>query len=170
VSALRRWLGFLAAVALVTGAGYLVAALYLFPAPLLPSEREVPRVLGLDERAATAEIARGGLEAAVAGREPHPTADAGTVIWQDPVAGVAAPRGAHVSLVLSDGPARVPVPDVRGYDETMARRLLSAAGLDVDAVDTVLVKDVPAGTVAGTAPAAGAVLAAGRPVTLQLAR
>jgi len=154
----------------MAAAGYLVAALYLFPAPLLPNEREVPRVLGLDERTAGAELARAGLDASVAGREPHPTADAGLIVWQDPVAGVAVPRGTRVSLVLSDGPDHITVPDVHGFDEVMARRLLAAAGLDVDAVDTVLVKDVPTGTVAGTVPAAGGVLPAGRPVTLQLAR
>ena len=154
----------------MTGAGYLVAALYLFPAPLLPNEREVPRVIGLDERAATADIGRLGLEAAVAGREPHPTADPGEVIWQDPVAGVAIPRGSRVTLVLSDGPPWVAIPDVHGFDEALARRLLAAAGLGVDAVDSVLVKDVPAGVVAGTLPAAGESLRVGRPVTLQLAR
>ena len=167
---LVRWLLLVLGVAAMTGAGYLVAALYLFPAPLLPNEREVPRVIGLDERAATADIGRLGLEAAVAGREPHPTADPGEVIWQDPVAGVAIPRGSRVTLVLSDGPPWVAIPDVHGFDEALARRLLAAAGLGVDAVDSVLVKDVPAGVVAGTLPAAGESLRVGRPVTLQLAR
>jgi serine/threonine-protein kinase len=151
-------------------AGYLVAALYLFPAPLLPSERVVPRLVGLDERAAEAELARAELQATLAGREPHPSAAAGRVIWQDPVAGVAVPRGSRVALITSDGPPRVAVPDVRGYDELFARRLLAAAGLVVEAVDSVLVKDVTPGTVAGTVPAAGELQTVGRPVTLQLAR
>lgn len=157
-------------IAAMAGAGYLVAALYLFPAPLLANEREVPRVLGLAEAAARADIGRQGLEAAVAAREPHPTADPGEVIWQDPVAGVAVPRGTRVTLVLSDGPPRVAVPDVRGFDEDLARRLLAAAGLTVDAVDSVLLKDVPTGVAAGTLPAAGESLQVGGGVTLQLAR
>ncbi len=80
------------------------------------------------------------------------------------------PRGAKVALVLSDGPPRVAVPDVLGFDEGMARRLLAAAGLGVDGVDTVLLKDAPPGTVAGTQPAAGESLRVGRGVTLHLAR
>jgi beta-lactam-binding protein with PASTA domain len=151
-------------------AGYLVAALYLFPAPLLPSERAVPRVLGRDEQAATAELVTAGLEVTVAGREPHPAAGIGRVIWQDPVAGVAVPRGSRVALIISDGPPRASVPDVRGFDEMFARRLLAAAGFTVETVDSVLVKDVPAGTVASTVPAAGQTQATGRSVTLQLAR
>jgi len=154
----------------MAGSGYLVAALYLFPAPLLPNEREVPRILGLSESAAREDLDRQGLETAVAAREPHPTADVDEVIWQDPVAGVAVPRGTRVSLVLSDGPPRVAVPDVHGFDELMARRLLAAAGLGVDGVDTVLLKDVPPGIAAGTQPAAGESLRVGRGVTLQLAR
>ncbi len=154
----------------MTGAGYLVAALYLFPAPLLPNERAVPRLLGLDEAQAAEELRRAGLEVAAAGREPHLTAAAGRVIWQDPVAGVAVPRGSRVALVTSDGPPGVAVPDVRGYDEVFARRLLLAAGLMVETVDSVLVKDATPGTVTGTVPAAGEVRTAGRSVTLQLAR
>jgi serine/threonine-protein kinase len=170
VPAWRRWLGFVVAVAAMGVAGYLVAALYLFPAPLLPNEREVPRLLGLDEEAAAAEARRAGLDAAAAGREPHPSAAAGRVIWQDPVAGVAVPRGSRIALVTSDGPPRAAVPDVHGFDELFARRLLAAAGFVVETVDSVLVKDVPPGTVAGTLPPAGALQTVGRSVTLQLAR
>jgi serine/threonine-protein kinase len=161
---------YVVAVAVMTGAGYLVAALYLFPAPLLPNEREVPRVLGLSEEEARGDLARQALEATVAAREPHPSAGTGEVIWQDPVAGVAVPRGSAVQLTLSDGPPRVAVPDVRGFDETLARRLLAASGLEVEAVDSVLLKDVPAGTVAGTTPAARESLRVGRGVMLHLAR
>jgi beta-lactam-binding protein with PASTA domain len=75
-----------------------------------------------------------------------------------------------VALVTSDGPPRIAVPDVRGYDEVFARRLLVAAGFLVETVDSVLVKDAPAGTATGTVPAAGELQAAGRSVTLQMAR
>ena len=60
--------------------------------------------------------------------------------------------------------------DVRGFDESLARRLLAAAGLAVDIVDSVLLKDVPSGVAAGTLPTAGESLQVGRGVTLQLAR
>jgi len=162
------WL--LAGVAVMAGGGYLVAALVIFPAPLLPNERQVPRVMSLSEDEARHDIERAGLAPSVVGREAHPTARRGDVIWQDPPPGVATPRGSTVQLVLAAGPPRVAVPDVHGYDEAFARRLLTAAGLTVELVDTVLIKDVQTGTVAGTEPMAGESLAVGRSVTLHLAR
>ena len=113
---------------------------------------------------------RQGLAAGTPTREPHPSAGPDEVIWQDPVAGVAVPRGTRVALVVSDGPPPVTVPDVRGFDEVLARRLLAAAGLVVDGGDSVLLKDVPPGVAAGTRPSAGESLRVGRGVTLQLAR
>jgi eukaryotic-like serine/threonine-protein kinase len=167
---LRTFGWFLAGIAVMAGGGYLVAALVLFPSPLLPNERQVPRVLTLSEEEARHDIERAGLAPTVVGREPHPTARRGDVIWQDPPPGVAAPRGSAVQLVLAAGPPRVAVPDVHGYDEAFARRMLAAVGLTVELVDTVLIKDIQTGTVAGTEPAAGESLAVGRSVTLHLAR
>jgi serine/threonine-protein kinase len=160
----------LAGVAAFGAGGYLVAALVLFPAPLLPSERHVPRLLGLSETEARGELARQHLQVEVTGNEPHPTADRGEVVWQDPPPGLVAPRGARVSLTLSAGPVRVAVPDVQGFDEMFARRLVRAAGLSVETVDSVLVKDLAAGVVVGSSPPAGDSLLVGRSITLHLAR
>ena len=154
----------------MTVAGYLVAALYFFPAPLLPNERQVPRLAGLSEAEARADLERQGLAVAIRAREPHPTAGVGEVIWQDPPRGVAVPRGDTVHLVLAGGPPRLAMPNVVGYDETFARALLTATGLSVELVDSVDVKDVLPGTVVGTAPAPGESLTVGRPITLHLAR
>ena len=167
---LRKTVWLRLGVAVMAGGGYRVAALVFFPAPLLPNERHVPRVLALSEEEARHDIEQAGLAPSVVGREPHPTARRGDVIWQDPPPGLTAPRGSTVQVVLAAGPPRVAVPDVHGYDEAFARRLLAAAGLTVELVDTVLIKDVQAGTVAGTDPAAGESLAVGRSVTLHLAR
>src|SRR5256884_7543869 len=48
------------------------------------------------------------------GSEPHPTAPQGTIVWQDPPPGVSAPAGLRVTLVSSEGPPKIPVPDVAG--------------------------------------------------------
>ena len=117
--------------------GYLLAALLLFPAPLLPSEREVPRLIGSTAAEAALMLVRSGLKSEIADRERHPTFAAGTVIWQDPAPGVAVPRGSTVALTVSEGPPRVAVPDVRGLDADLAQRLLAAAGITVAGVDTV---------------------------------
>lgn len=58
------------------------------------------------------------------------------VIWQDPPSAVAVPRGTLVQLTVSEGAPEVRVPEVRGLDLDLARRLLFAAGLVVARVDT----------------------------------
>lgn len=154
-------------------AGYLVAALVLFPAPMLPGARLVAQVAGLTEEDALRELERRGLVGAVTDRQPHPRVPAGMVIWQDPPAGVALPRGDSVRLVVSSGAPSVPVPDVRGYDMDMAQRLIAAAGLRVDLVDTVAMKSTPSGlapsgTAGGTTPVTGARVPAGGGVTIHI--
>ena len=157
-------------VALMAGVGYLLAALVLFPAPLLPNERAVPRLFGEPYAVARGELARVGLAVEVAGREPHPTAPVGAVVWQDPPPGVTVPRGATVSLTLSAGPPRAAVPDVRGLDADLAWRLLWGAGLRVEQVDTLPGSQQPAGVAVGTTPAAGDSVTAGGTVVLHLAK
>jgi beta-lactam-binding protein with PASTA domain len=44
----------------MTGAGYLLAAVVLFPAPLLPNERSVPRLRDQTIEAARAELSAAG--------------------------------------------------------------------------------------------------------------
>jgi len=152
------------------GAGYFVAALWLFPAPLLPNERQVARVGGLTESAARRALEQQGLTADVVAREPSPNITQGAVIWQDPPPGVAVPRGHQVRLVLSAGLPVVAVPDVRGYDAEFAQRLLAAAGLRVDGIDTVDVKGVAPGAAGSTDPRAGDSVLVGRTIILHLAR
>jgi serine/threonine-protein kinase len=156
-------------VAVMAGAGYLLAALVLFPAPLLPNERSVPRLRGQTLEAAQAELSAAGFVPEAAAHDPHPTAPAGTIIWQDPPPGVAVPRGSTVALTVSEGPPRVAVPGVNGLDPDLAQRLLRGAGLRVALVDTVL-GSLPAGIVARTSPAAGDSVRAGSALVLHLSK
>ncbi|MFI5281118.1 MAG: PASTA domain-containing protein [Gemmatimonadales bacterium] len=166
-----RWLlWLLGSIAAMAIAGYLVAALVLFPAPMLPSERTVGEVAGLMEADALRELERAGLVGAVR-RQPHALVPEGQVIWQDPPPGVALPRGDSVQLIVSSGLPRVAVPDVRGYDMDVAQRLIVAAGLRVELVDTV--KSTPAsiappGVVSGTTPGAGDSVRAGGSLTMHV--
>jgi serine/threonine-protein kinase len=167
---MRFALWLLVGIAVMSVAGYLVAAVWLFPAPLLPTERVVSRVGGMFEDRARRELERVGLGAEVTAREPDPLAAAGTVIWQDPPPGVAVPRGTAVSLVLSSGVPKVMVPDIRGYDPDFAQRLLAAVGLRVDGIDTLDIKGVPPGAAGSTDPVAGDSVLIGRSIFLHLAR
>ena len=160
------WL--LAGIAVTATAGYLVAALVFFPSPLLENERQVARVAGLTEDEATHELERQGLTAQVVAREAHPSLPQGRVIWQDPPSGVAVPRGTIIQLAVSSGTARVMMPDVVGYDTDLAQRLITAAGLRVELVDTLTTKGAASGTVGATMPVAGDSVAAGRGIVLHL--
>lgn len=161
-----RWAFWLGAAAL---AGYLVAALFVFPAPLIPHRRTVPRVLGLSLADARRDVAAARLGTIDNGSEPHPTAPAGTVIWQDPPPGIVAPANLRVALVVSAGPPRVPVPDVAGLDAGLARKLIAAAGLTTSQVESVQAA-VPTGLAMLTRPPAGATLPPGARVGLVVSR
>src|SRR3989449_6147508 len=97
------------------------------------------------------------------------TAPQGTVIWQDPPPGVSAPAGLRVTLVSSEGPPKIPVPDVAGLDGELARRLIAAAGLTVAQVESVQAA-APPGVAMLTRPAATSVLSPGAPVTVVVSR
>ena len=60
--------------------GYLIAALFVFPAPLIPRHQVVPRVLGLPLTEAQRDIAAARLGTIDNGSEPHYSAPIGTVI------------------------------------------------------------------------------------------
>jgi beta-lactam-binding protein with PASTA domain len=161
-----KWLG-VGAGTLV--AGYLTAYLILFPAPLLPGHQAVPRVLGLTVAEAQAEIQKSKLQVTDGGAEPHPTAPAGIVIWQDPPPGVIAPEGTKVALVSSAGPPKIPVPDVSGLDATLAQSLVAAAGLVVSQVESVQAA-APTGLAMLTRPPAGTALAPGAGLAIVVSR
>lgn len=150
-------------------AGYLTAYLILFPAPFLPGHQAVPRVLGLTLAEAQAEIQKAKLQVADGGAEPHPTAPAGIVVWQDPPPAVIAPEGTKVTLVSSAGPPKIPVPDVSGLDATLAQSLIASAGLVVSQVESVQAA-APTGLAMLTRPPAGTALAPGAGVAIVVSR
>ena len=166
---LRRVSVLVGGVALTALAGYLVAALLIFPAPLLPNERQVPRVLGTTVEDAQRTLTKAGFRPEIADSAPHPVYAAGMVTWQDPSAGAAAPRGSAVALTVSEGTPRRLVPDVSGLDLELAQRLLTAVGLTLGTVDTVP-GTLPAGVAARTDPAAGDSITAGSSVRIHVSR
>ncbi|HJS44179.1 MAG TPA: PASTA domain-containing protein [Gemmatimonadales bacterium] len=165
----RRWLRWVAVGLGVTLAGYLTAYLVLFPAPILPGHRAVPRVLGLTIAEAQTEIQKVQLQITDGGAEPHPTAPQGVIIWQDPPPDLIVPEGAKVTLVSSAGPPRIPVPDVAGIDATLARSLVNATGLTVSQVESVQAAS-PTGLAMLTRPPAGTALAPAAGVILVVSR
>ena len=74
-----------------------------------------------------------------------------------------------MTLVASDGPPKIPVPDVAGLDGALAQRLVAAAGLTVAQVESVQAA-TPRGVAMLTRPPATTVLAPGAPVTVVVSR
>jgi beta-lactam-binding protein with PASTA domain len=145
--------------------GYLVAALVLFPAPFFAGRSAVPRVLGMEQERAQTTLAEAGFTLGTVQRASHPTIPAGGVIWQDPPAEVNAREATAVSLTVSTGPQRVPVPDVAGYDVREARMLIEAAGLRIGGTESTQAP-TPRNVVVNTRPPAGSTLAPGASVVV----
>lgn len=162
-----RWIAFCLGGGL---AGYLFAALVLFPAPVFRSRHPVPRVLGMTRPEALQALKQAQLLVRDSGTEFHPSAPAGTVVWQDPPPGVDAPTGSQVTVFTSGGPSKVAVPDVTGYDAGMAAQILQAGGLTVSRTDSVQAPSVPPGLVVVTRPPAASVANPGTGVVLVVNR
>ena len=137
-----------------TLAGYLVAAFWLYPAPLFSESVAVPRVLELDGSTAEARLVAAGLRVHRSQEMPHPRIPRGGVVWQDPSPYSEVGRGVSVDLIISNGAPEIAIPDVEGFDATLALRVLAAAGLNVQRVDS-LANAAPKGTALATRPAAG---------------
>lgn len=149
--------------------GYLVAYLVIFPTPILPGYKSVPRVLGLTREEAKEQLTRAELQAQDSGSQPHPTAAEGSVIWQDPPPGLVTPKGSKVTLFTSAGPPKIAVPDVAGYEGELAKRILTVAGVNVAQVESVAAPALR-GVAMITRPAAGTTVSPGTNVQLTVSR
>jgi serine/threonine-protein kinase len=96
---------------------------------------------------------------------PNEVAAPGVVFDQRPVAGAKLEVGSEVTLVVSDGPAGLTLPDVRGAQGTVAASLLQALGQS-PSLQPVYDDVVRPGEVVATEPAAGNRADPGAPVTV----
>jgi eukaryotic-like serine/threonine-protein kinase len=131
-------------------------------------DRTVPSVTGVSFEAASSTIASAGLVVGKVTRQNSTTFPAGTVISQSPSAGVQAPEGSAVNVVVSAGIAQVTVPVVTGVSEATAKDRLTKVGLVAD-VGRVY-SSLPSGIVVTQGPAAGSAIAAGGTVTLSVSK
>jgi len=155
-------------VSLVFGAtlgGYLVAALWLYPAPLFSESVAVPRILELDSSEAEARLVAAGLRIRGSDQMPHPRIARGAVVWQDPPPYSEIGRGASVQLMISSGTPELAIPDIEGMEAPLALRVIAASGIKVKAVDSVA-NEAPKGTALATRPAAGVTRGPNDPVEL----
>jgi eukaryotic-like serine/threonine-protein kinase len=128
-----------------------------------PPPVAVPSVTGDPLKKAKGAMRNAGLRVSVKhrfdGRVP-----VDHVISQQPATG-RIPKGSTVSLVVSDGPKPVPIPDVRGTAQDRAVKVLSAKGFEI-VIEEAFSRQVTPGDVVGTDPAAGTDLPPGETIVL----
>lgn len=129
---------------------------------------EVPAVVNLDASSAGEVLEAAGFLPQVE-EAFDDTVAAGLVIRQDPAAGVLVQRLEPVVVTVSRGPSLAPLPNVAGLAAADARALLDQRGFQVIEV-AAFSEDVPAGTVLGQEPLAGAVVDRRSVVVLQISR
>jgi len=158
--------GILAGAAL---AGYLGTCIAFPSTSLLGRDDAVARVLGLPLDQAQRELTRQGFRVKVDQEEPDPAVPVGHVLWQDPPPDLILPQGSPIHLVVSAGPASIPVPDLSGFDLDQATKVLLAAGLKVGVVDSIASAS-EAGVIVATRPAPGSGRLPGGAVDLVVSR
>lgn len=157
----RRGRGWIIAILLlllaVGGAG--AAGWYLAAGP--GKQVTVPGILGLDEQAATTALQDVGLRLEVSGQEFSETMAAGLVLSSDPAPGATTGVDSLISVVLSQGPERYAVPDVRGEPLATARTTLTEANLGVGIITEAWDANIAAGSIVSTEPGVGEELMSG---------
>jgi serine/threonine-protein kinase len=94
------------------------------------------------------------------------TVPAGSIISTDPKAGIEAPKGTQVKVVVSTGPSEVAVPSLLGLTEEEAKAALAAAGLELGNISQGTSPTAPAGKVIESSPEVGTYTASGSTVDL----
>jgi eukaryotic-like serine/threonine-protein kinase len=118
-----------------------------------PPPVAIPNVSGQSPADAQAALEAQGFVVQVVRRYDE-TVPVDAVIGTDPAVGTEQPRDSTLELLVSDGPAPVPVPEVATMTYDQAAAQLSAAGF-TPSRDDVFSDTVPKDQVIGTDPAAG---------------
>jgi serine/threonine-protein kinase len=125
---------------------------------------ELPSVAQLDIATAEQQLEALGFVVAIVPR-PNESVPKGTAFGQEPVAGRKLEVGELVSILVSDGPAGIVVPEVKGQQSADATALLAADGIGTTLTGRTD-ELVPVGEVLATEPAAGERVALGGSVEL----
>jgi len=129
----------------------------------LPPGIAVPDVVGQTQPVATTAITGASLTVGSVTMQASATVAPGSVISQNPAAGVLVGAGAPIDLVVSSG---VAVPNVVGQTQAAATTAITAAGLAVGSVTQQPSGSVASGTVISQNPAAGTNVAGGSQVNI----
>ncbi|MGH2832213.1 MAG: PASTA domain-containing protein, partial [Solirubrobacteraceae bacterium] len=141
---------------LIAGGAYLL---------LMPAKQvRVPNVSGLSRAAATATLARAGMQPRYSGATSS-NVPAGYVIGSSPPAGREVSKGSAVTLLISSGPGSAALPEVAGLSADRAKARLVKDGFK-PTLKSQASTAFPAGQAIGTDPPAGTPVRLGGPVKL----
>jgi beta-lactam-binding protein with PASTA domain len=167
----RRRTGLRAIIAVIValtigGAGFAGWWLAAGPGTYSPT----PDVVGQPFDQATSSLSAEGLALEAAAEEYSETVPAGSIMTTDPLPGDGIRPGGTVSAVISLGPERYSVPDVRGSTPAEATAAIVEAGLATAGRVEAFDDQVPAGQVARTEPAIGEPVPPDTPVNLVVSK
>lgn len=130
----------------------------------------VPQVVGLPLLEAQARLLETGLRFRIERQEPNREFPPGYVIGQSPAPGSKIRADAEVSLVVSQGPPLVRVPQVKEMSLERAKELLLQAGLQVGRIEEREHESIPQGYVIDSSPPPNTTLEEGSPVDLLVSK
>ena len=134
-----------------------------------PERYAVPSVTGLSVRDATTAITGASLSVGATTGAYDDKVPAGDVLTTNPAPSTKLKRDQAVALVVSKGPAPVPVPNLVGKPATTTTAALTRLGLKVTS-STASSTTVPAGSVVSMAPPAGTTVPKGSGVALVVSK
>ena len=136
-----------------------------------PSAIEIPDVSGKSAEAATLELARAGFENIRTEDGFSPDVLQGFVIETNPAAGQTVPREATITILVSQGPEPVDVPDLKGMTTSQAEQTLNTLGLLISVSSETVEVPISSGLVGNVAeqdPTDGTTVDVGSTVTVKL--
>jgi beta-lactam-binding protein with PASTA domain len=118
----------------------------------------IPDVAGQTPDAAQATLEQLGVTV-TRGEQSSISVPAGSVVGTDPASGVHVPKDSAVTLLVSTGPAQLPLPQLIGVDQETAKQSLQQARFTVGDISQVFSADNAAGVVLDAYSADGTSLA-----------
>ncbi|MEU0435053.1 Stk1 family PASTA domain-containing Ser/Thr kinase [Streptomyces sp. NPDC006290] len=131
---------------------------------------KVPPVLAKTQQQATSQLKGAGLDVKRVKHAYSDTVKRGTVISTDPGVGERIRDNDSVTLVISDGPRTVKVPDLKGFALFKAKEVLKGDGLAAGMVTRAFSEDVVKGFVIGTNPGAGTLRHSGSAIAIVVSK
>ncbi|HVE47320.1 MAG TPA: PASTA domain-containing protein [Acidimicrobiales bacterium] len=128
-----------------------------------PAPRPVPLLLDLDRPTAEKTLTDAGFVPKVVTQINEEKPKGVVVDWSPK--GATLPKGSDVTVIISDGPAPIEVPDLSGKTYEDAKAVLTGKGLEVAQLEK-FDSDVDKGQVISTTPGTGAKVPKGETVTI----